>query len=64
MAHTTPADLAARAELAQAIATLGSLLPDGMQVQFYRPAGEARVAVETTYPDGGKTYDWADQAMH
>lgn len=57
----TPPDTAARAELAQAIATLGRLLPNGMQVLFYRPneaAGDRRVAVESTYPDGEVTQHW------
>lgn len=60
----TPADLWARADLAQAITTLGRLLPLGMQVLIYRPEGEDRAAIETTCPNGKRTRHWVDQAMH
>ena len=67
----TPADAYARAELAQAITTLGHLLPLGMKVVFYRPAeerGDQRVAIETTYPDGEVAQHWftdlAEQIAH
>ncbi|MBW7901232.1 MAG: hypothetical protein H3C26_07135 [Rhodocyclaceae bacterium] len=60
----TPPDTAARAELAQAITTLGRLLPMGMQVLIYHPPGEQRAAIETLYPDGSATRHWVDQAMH
>ena len=60
----TPPDTAAKAELAQAIVTLGRLLPVGMQVLIYHPPGEERAAVETTYPDGQRTRHYADQAMN
>lgn len=57
-------DLMARADLAQAIVTLGRLLPPGMRVCIYRPEGETRAAIETIYPDGEATRHWVDQAMH
>lgn len=60
----TPPDLAARAELAQAVTTLGRLLPEGMQVMIYHPPGIERTAIETIYPDGEVTRHWVDQAMH
>jgi hypothetical protein len=62
----TPPDTAARAELAQAISTLGRLLPLEMRVVFYRPEeahGDLRVAVETTYPDGEVTQHWFTELM-
>lgn len=61
---TTPPDTVARAELAQAIVTLGRLLPPGMRVCIYHPKGESRAAIETIYPDGEATRHWVDQAMH
>ena len=64
MATATPPDIAARAELAQAIVTLGRLLPIGMRVQIYRQEGDERAVVETTYPDGEITRHWVNQAMH
>ena len=60
----TPPDTAAKAELAHAIATIGRLLPTGMQVLIYHPPGEERAAVETTYPDGERTRNYADQAAN
>lgn len=54
----------ARVELAQAIVTLGRLLPQGMRVCIYHPEGETRAAIETIYPDGEATRHWVDQAMH
>lgn len=63
-ATVTPGDLWARADLAQAVTTLGRLLPDGMRVLIYRPDGEARAAIETTCSDGETTRHWVDQAMH
>lgn len=62
----TPPDTAARAELTQAIATLGRLLPNGMRVLFYRPEeslGDLRVAVETTNPSGEVTQHWATELL-
>lgn len=60
----TPPELVARVELAQAIVTLGRLLPAGMEVTFYRPANQNKVAVETTYPNGQHESYWFNQAMH
>lgn len=59
-----PPEMWARADLAQAIATLGRLLPMGMRVTIYHPDGEQRAAIETTYPDGETTRHWVDQAMN
>lgn len=63
-AEANPAYLVARADLAQAIATLGRLLPQGMSVTLYRPENDPRVAVETAYADGETTRHYADQAAH
>lgn len=60
----SPADTVARAELAQAIVTLGRLLPAGMQVLIYHPEGKGRAACETIWPDGSATRYWIEQAFH
>ena len=59
-----PVDLTAQAELAQAVAMVGRLLPEGMSVCFYRPDGQSRVAVEVYGPEGGIDRHWADQVGH
>jgi len=64
LASSAPPDIWARADLAQAITTLGRLLPNGMRVSIYHPDGEERAAIETTYPDGETTRHWVDQAMN
>jgi len=56
--------LTSQAELAQAVAMVGRFLPEGISVSFYRPEGEARVAVEVTGPDGATDTHWADQVGH
>lgn len=45
-ASIIPPDFAAHAELAQAVATIGRLLPKGLSVTFYRPSKKSKVAVE------------------
>lgn len=57
-----PQELVAKAELAQAIATIGQLLPQGMSVIFYRPSTDSqRVAVEVMDADMHQSTHWADQ---
>ncbi len=56
--------LTAQADLAQAVAMVGRLLPEGMSVCFYRPDGQSRVAVEVYGPEGGIDRHWADQVGH
>lgn len=57
-----PQELVAKAELAQAIATIGQQLPQGMSVTFYRPSpDQPRVAVEVIDADMHLTRHWADQ---
>ena len=60
----TPPDTVSKAELAEAFAKIATRLPEGLQVHIYRPAGESRVAVETTYPDGEVCRHWADQGAN
>lgn len=64
MTANTPLDLLARAEMSQAIVTLGRLLPEGMQVLFFHDEKTRRAAIQTTYPDGEQTIHWVEQAMH
>lgn len=53
-----------RAELQQAIATLGRLLPLGMTVSFYRNQDDPRAIVESVYPDGETTHHYYNLVMH
>jgi hypothetical protein len=53
-----------RVTLAQAIVTLGRLLPAGMEVRFYRQPDDPRAVVESTYPNGEVTLHWFTNAMH
>ena len=62
-----PQELVAKAELAQAIATIGQLLPQGIaSVTFYRPSPDHndRVAVEVVDWDMHLTRHWADQVSN
>ena len=60
-----PQELVAKAELAQAIATIGQLLPQGMSVTFYRPSSDQpRVAVEVVDADMHLSRHWADQVSN
>jgi hypothetical protein len=57
-------ELEQKTALAQAIVTLGRLLPLGMEVRFYREAGDPRTVVESTHENGEVTRHWFTDAMH
>lgn len=61
-APIVPQELVAKADLAQAVSTIGKLLPQGMSVVFYRPSKDhPRVAVEVMDADLNVSRHWADQ---
>lgn len=53
-----------RAELQQAIVTLGRLLPLGMTVSFYRNPDDPNTIVESVHPDGETTHHYFNCIMH
>lgn len=53
-----------RAALSHAIVILGRLLPEGMEVRFYRQEDDPCAIVETQYPDGQVTHHRFTNAMH
>jgi hypothetical protein len=60
----TPQELQQRIALAEAIAAIGRLLPAGMEVRFFRPAGDHNVVIESRYPNGELTQHRFTQAIH
>jgi hypothetical protein len=63
MADAMPT-LADQAELDQAVAMMGRVLPSGTSMIFYRPEGKERVAVEVTGPDGTTVTHYTDLIGH